>query len=43
MHQVDLGIPDHAGRLAILRIKAKPMRLAAEVDLEQAAATLAQL
>ena len=34
--EVDLGIPDHDGRLAILQIKAKPMRLAAEVDLEQA-------
>uniref|UniRef100_A0A7S0HIX5 Vesicle-fusing ATPase n=1 Tax=Phaeocystis antarctica TaxID=33657 RepID=A0A7S0HIX5_9EUKA len=36
--EVDLGIPDHDGRLAILQIKAKPMRLAAEVDLEQVAA-----
>jgi len=36
--EVDLGIPDHDGRLAILQIKAKTMRLADEVDLEQVAA-----
>ena len=35
--EVDLGIPDHPGRLTILQIKTKSMRLAAEVDLDQVA------
>ena len=36
--EIDLGIPDMEGRLEILKIKAKPMKLHEEVDLEQVAA-----
>jgi len=36
--EVDLGIPDHPGRLAILQIKTKGMRLSAEVELDAIAA-----
>ena len=35
--EVDLGIPDQEGRYAILRKKAKGLRLAPEVDLAQVA------
>ena len=33
--EVDIGIPDATGRLEVLRIHTKNMRLAADVDLEQ--------
>lgn len=33
--EVDIGIPDPTGRLEILRIHTKNMKLADEVDLEQ--------
>ena len=33
--EVDIGIPDTTGRLEILRIHTKNMKLAADVDLEQ--------
>ncbi|KAI0305805.1 AAA ATPase [Multifurca ochricompacta] len=36
--EVDIGIPDPAGRLEILRIHTKNMKLADDVDLEQIAA-----
>ena len=36
--EVDLGIPDHAGRLSILTIKSKGMRLSSDIDLDQVAA-----
>eukprot|EP00128_Syssomonas_multiformis_P001095 Colp12_sorted_trinity150504_noHs@5225 len=35
--EIDLGIPDATGRLEILRIKTKNMKLADDVDLEQIA------
>lgn len=35
--EVDIGIPDSTGRLEILRIHTKNMKLAADVDLEQVA------
>jgi len=35
--EIDLGVPDGAGRLEILNIKTKNMRLSAEVDLPQIA------
>ncbi|KAK7013601.1 P-loop containing nucleoside triphosphate hydrolase protein [Favolaschia claudopus] len=34
-HEVDIGIPDPAGRLEILRIHTKNMKLAEDVDLKQ--------
>src|SRR6266704_565109 len=34
--EVDIGIPDPTGRLEILRIHTKNMKLADDVDLEQA-------
>lgn len=33
--EVDIGIPDTTGRLEILRIHTKNMKLAPDVDLEQ--------
>ena len=36
--EVDIGIPDATGRLEILRIHTKNMKLADDVDLEQVAA-----
>ncbi len=33
--EVDIGIPDATGRLEVLRIHTKNMRLADDVDLEQ--------
>lgn len=36
--EIDIGIPDSTGRLEILRIHTKNMKLAADVDLEQVAA-----
>ena len=33
--EVDIGIPDTTGRLEILRIHTKNMKLASDVDLEQ--------
>jgi transitional endoplasmic reticulum ATPase len=36
--EVDIGIPDPTGRLEILRIHTKNMKLADDVDLEQIAA-----
>jgi len=33
--EVDIGIPDATGRLEILRIHTKNMKLADDVDLEQ--------
>jgi len=33
--EVDIGIPDTTGRLEILRIHTKNMKLSADVDLEQ--------
>ena len=33
--EVDIGIPDAIGRLEILRIHTKNMKLAEDVDLEQ--------
>jgi len=36
--EIDVGIPDDKGRLEILRIKTKQMKLSADVDLEQIAA-----
>ena len=33
--EVDIGIPDPTGRLEILRIHTKNMKLADDVDLEQ--------
>lgn len=33
--EVDIGIPDATGRLEILRIHTKNMKLAQDVDLEQ--------
>ncbi|KAF6754607.1 P-loop containing nucleoside triphosphate hydrolase protein [Ephemerocybe angulata] len=36
--EVDIGIPDPTGRLEILRIRTKNMKLAEDVDLEQIAA-----
>ena len=35
--EVDIGIPDAVGRLEVLRIHTKNMRLADDVDLEQIA------
>ena len=35
--EVDIGIPDSIGRLEILRIHTKNMKLADDVDLEQCA------
>ena len=34
--EVDIGIPDTTGRLEILRIHTKNMKLSGDVDLEQA-------
>ena len=36
--EVDIGIPDAVGRLEILRIHTRNMKLGEDVDLEQAAA-----
>jgi transitional endoplasmic reticulum ATPase len=36
--EVDIGIPDATGRLEVLRIHTKNMKLADDVDLEQVAA-----
>ena len=36
--EVDIGIPDATGRMEILRIHTKNMKLADDVDLEQVAA-----
>lgn len=33
--EIDIGIPDSTGRLEILRIHTKNMKLADDVDLEQ--------
>lgn len=33
--EIDIGIPDATGRLEVLRIHTKNMKLAEEVDLEQ--------
>lgn len=33
--EIDIGIPDPVGRLEILRIHTKNMKLAADVDLEK--------
>lgn len=33
--EIDIGIPDSTGRLEILRIHTKNMKLASDVDLEQ--------
>ena len=33
--EIDIGIPDATGRLEILRIHTKNMKLAEDVDLEQ--------
>jgi transitional endoplasmic reticulum ATPase len=41
--EVDIGIPDPTGRLEILRIHTKNMKLAEDVDLEQIAADIASL
>jgi len=38
--EVDIGIPDTTGRLEILRIHTKNMKLAADVDLEQVRAVM---
>lgn len=38
--EVDIGIPDPTGRLEILRIHTKNMKLADDVDLEQVSCTL---
>lgn len=38
--EVDIGIPDATGRLEILRIHTKNMKLAEDVDLEQASNNL---
>jgi ATP-dependent Zn protease len=38
--EVDIGIPDPTGRLEILRIHTKNMKLADDVDLEQASKSL---
>jgi transitional endoplasmic reticulum ATPase len=38
--EVDIGIPDPTGRLEILRIHTKNMKLAEDVDLEQASLLL---
>lgn len=37
--EVDIGIPDPTGRLEILRIHTKNMKLADDVDLEQVSCT----
>ena len=37
--EIDIGVPDKAGRLQILRIHTKKMRLAPDVDLEALAGT----
>ena len=36
--EIDIGIPDATGRLEVLRIHTKNMKLASDVDLEQVAA-----
>ena len=38
--EVDIGIPDPTGRLEILRIHTKNMKLSDDVDLEQVACLL---
>lgn len=38
--EVDIGIPDATGRLEILQIHTKNMKLADDVDLEQVSSTL---
>lgn len=35
--EIDIGVPDQAGRLEILRIHTKNMKLAPDVDLESVA------
>jgi len=40
--EVDIGIPDTTGRLEILRIHTKNMKLAPDVDLEQVYIALLQ-
>ena len=37
--EIDIGIPDATGRLEILRIHTKNMKLASDVDLEQVTIT----
>lgn len=37
--EIDIGVPDKSGRLQILRIHTKKMRLAPDVDLEALAGT----
>lgn len=41
--EVDIGIPDPTGRLEILRIHTKNMKLGDDVDLEQACILLSPL
>ena len=37
--EIDIGIPDEVGRMEILRIHTKNMKLAEDVDLESVAKT----
>jgi hypothetical protein len=41
--EVDIGIPDTVGRLEVLRIHTKNMKLADDVDLEQVIFIITQL
>ena len=40
--EVDIGIPDATGRLEILRIHTKNMKLGDDVDLEQVSVCISQ-